>query len=371
MDIRIVLYIVIIGLGLSFIIFKKNSPQARRYYIRIIVILLILESGLRSVMVGPDTYSYFLEFNGVPMESWDMIFQNFYNTYVLGEGKDAGFHFVIKIIQLFSTNFNVFLLVIAVLFYIPLGRILYENTTSILQLMFALTLFVALFQIIALSGIRQQIATGGCLTAYLLLSRDRYVLAILMVSLSATIHISSLLFFLIIGMYILNAKAQFDICKPLHIISLLLIPIAISQARSIILYLASFIANDYYSAYGDKSAAGGAGTYVLFIMLLSLFCLIFISKKALNSSKQLKLMYFTVPFATMLSPLVMFDGAMIRLGQYFTLFFMMLFPLGVELKFRDSQNLIYTIVIVALMILSLNNDFNYTFFWQINTSALY
>lgn len=364
MDIRIILYIVIIGFGFFFIMRNQHGDRTRKLYIWIVMPLLLLESSLRNINVGPDTISYYYEFLSVQDESWRQIWQSFFNTYVLGEGKDAGFHFLIKGFQGFSTDFNAFLFFIGLVFFIPLACILYENTNNMWQLTFAFTLYVALFQIIAMSGIRQQIATGGCFIAYLLLSKRKYKLSFLLVVFSGLFHISSLIFLTIILFYLLCEKFSFRIAKVLHIVSFLLIPAMVVASRSFISFLASFLKNDYYMAYAEHDLLGGAETYFVLMELLSLFCFICISKEAIIREKSLRLMYLTIPMTTILTPLVMLDGSMIRLGQYFTLFMMMLFPKGIELSFRNSRGLLYIISIITLVCLSLRDTFNYSFFWQ-------
>ncbi len=368
MDIRVLLFCVIIGFGLLCIMRNKHDAKTRKVYIRLVIVLLLLESCLRSIWVGTDTISYYREFLDVINESWKAIWQRVFDAYVLGEGKDAGFHFLIKGFQWISTDFNLFLFFIGLLFYIPLGRILYLNTNNMWQLTFAFTLYVALFQIIALSGIRQQIATGGCFIAYLMLLKGNFKMSVMIVLLSGLFHLSSLIFLILILLFFLTEKFNLHFEKGIHVVSFALIPLMLRLAQPFILFLASFSKNDYYASYADRSMEGGAETFFYLMILLSLFCFLFISKKAICQDRSLKLMYLTIPMATILSPLVMLDGSMIRLGQYFTLYMMMLFPIGIELSFKKSRQLLYFIAIIILVVLSLKNSFDYTFFWQIPNS---
>ena len=325
---------------------------------------------MRSVLVGPDTYQYYLEFLRVKTESWNEIWHSFIDAYIYGEGKDAGFHVLIKFFLNFSDSFNLFLLLIAFVFFVPLGKILYDNTTNIWQLMFAFVLYIALFQIIALSGIRQQIATGGCFMAYLCLSKDKPIRASIILLVSATMHVSSLIFFLMVAGYFLFLKQEIHIEKQIHLASLLLIPVMLASANAFMGWLASFLKNDYYECYSEKMMAGGAETFVFMMILLSVLCFICISKDAIVSNKKYNLLYATLPMSSLFCPLIMLDGAMIRLVQYFSIFMLLLFPLSVELKFRSSRNIIYIIAIIILLILSLKNPFHYTFFWEVNSASV-
>lgn len=365
MDTRIVLYIIVLVFGLFLIASNNQGQTARKVYIISICTLLVLESSLRSVLVGPDTYSYYWEFLGVKNEHWREIWHSFIDTYIYGEGKDAGFHVFIKSFLFFSDSFNFFLFVIALIFFIPLGRILYSNTTNIWQLMFAFVFYIALFRIIALSGIRQQIATGGCFMAYLRLSNNKPIRASILILISATFHISATLFFLMIFAYYLFIKQEIHIEKQIHFTSLLLIPIMWVSARGFVGWLASFLKNDYYGAYSENAMAGGAETFVVLMELLSLICFVFINKETIKNNKSYNLLYATLPMTTLFAPLIMLDGAMIRIVQYFSIYMLLLFPLSIELKFKRYNYLLYLIAIIILLVLSLRQPFNYTFFWEI------
>lgn len=365
MDTRVVLYIIVLVFGLFLIVSHTQGQTARKVYIISICTLLLLESSLRSVLVGPDTYSYYIEFLSVKNETWRDIWQSFIDAYIYGEGKDSGFHVLIKLCLYLSDSFNFFLLLIALIFFIPLGRILYNNTTNIWQLMFAFVLYIALFRIIALSGIRQQIATGGCFMAYLSLSKNKPIRAVLILLVSATLHFSSLIFFLMVVVYFLFIKMEFHVEKQIHFVSLLLIPVMLVFAKIFVIWLASFSKNDYYRAYSDGLMAGGADTFVILMELLSLICFGCINKETIKNNKSYNLLYATLPMTTLFAPLIMLDGAMIRIVQYFSIYMLLLFPLSIELKFRKYNYIIYLIAIIVLLVLSLRQPFNYTFFWEI------
>lgn len=370
MDSRIYLYIIVILFGLSLIALSKQDHGSRKIYVILITTLLVLESSLRSVYVGPDTYQYYTEFMSVKTLTWDYIWRCFGYAYIDGSGKDPGFHVLIKFFLNFSDSFNLFLLLIALIFFVPLGKILYENTTSIWQLMFAFVLYIALFHIIALSGIRQQIATGGCFMAYLCLNKNKPISAVIILLVSTTFHVSASIFFLMVGSYFLFLKKEVHVEKQIHFASLLLIPVMLVSAKGFMGWLASFLANDYYAVYSEKTMAGGAETFVLLMELLSLICFICIKKEILLLNKSYNLLYATLPMTTLFAPLIMLDGAMIRLVQYFSLFMMLLFPISIDLKFKSASRSIYVIAIIILLVLSLSNSFHYTFFWELDSAAM-
>ncbi|MDO9154306.1 MAG: EpsG family protein [Paludibacter sp.] len=119
-----------------------------KLYIIIISELLILQSGLRNIAVGADTYAYYEAFERVKSTSWGQIFETFKQYYQLGEGKDPGYLIFQKFIQLLVTDYQVYLILVAVLFFTSLGYFIYKNNLYITDVMFAFVLYSALFAFI-------------------------------------------------------------------------------------------------------------------------------------------------------------------------------------------------------------------------------
>lgn len=86
-----------------------RENRNRKNYIIFICIILILQSALRHVAVGADTYAYYLKFEEIKLTSWQEIWENFRSVYVLGEGKDAGYPLIQKVFQFFSGEYRIFL----------------------------------------------------------------------------------------------------------------------------------------------------------------------------------------------------------------------------------------------------------------------
>lgn len=362
MNIKLLLYSIVIILGVFLSIGTDLKGNNRKWYVIIIIFLLILESALRNIVVGPDTIHYYTSFNSIKYMSWEEALGSFRTAYLEGEGKDPGFVIFMKLVHLLSDDFNVFLFLCALPFFIPLGILLYRFSSNIMQLMFAFTLYVALFHIVALSGVRQQIATGFCFVAFLQLEKDKNWKALLFVLLGATIHISALIFAVVPVLRFFSPK----LLKSLHIASFATIPFVIIYAAQIMLVLASFLANDYYSGYAESESNRDSFTYIFLMEMLSLFCYISIKRSDLIGDKRTKLLYVMLPMLTITAPLISLNGAMIRVGQYFTLYMMLLVPKAIDSFAKNTgRTLFYVVMIAALIVLSLRaGDFAYYFFWQ-------
>lgn len=342
---------VVLILGFYFLGYKKPDIS-RKNYIFIIISLLIIESGLRAPTVGPDTMNYYSWFEDCKYLSWHSVFNN------TSGDRDPGFSVVMKICQLVSNDFNFFLTIGALWFFIPLGIILYRYSSHVLQLVFAFTLYLSLFHIIALSGIRQQFAMGFSFFAYLLFDKDKYILGSLLLIIGLTIHASLLLFTAVPVIHFFVNKKLY---KPLHLLTLLSLPIIIVGARIIIIRLAGLMSDDYYMSYSETDNGGGV-VYVALMELLSLFCFIAIKRDHLEKNLLISYLYINLPLMTFFVPMILVDGGLIRMGQYFTLYMMLLFPYAIDL-FAGKKNrwILYLISILILVVFISRSSIEYEF----------
>ena len=133
MHLKIIILILIL---LYMLILKRQNNlvessgyiKARKKLAVFTAILLIIQSGLRHVGVGSDTYNYFCHFEEDIRLSWSMIFQNFIDVYQLGVGKDAGYAVFEKLFSIMSSDYQVYLVFVAALFFSPVLYLIYIFT---------------------------------------------------------------------------------------------------------------------------------------------------------------------------------------------------------------------------------------------------
>lgn len=360
MDIRIPIIIVIILGSLFF----KNMNNGKRMYITLITIILVLESCLRSMFFGPDdTYVYYLMFNQYPDISKLDILQLFKDDYVNHElyAKDPGFIVLIAAFHLISDSYQFFLLFAALLFFVPLGKILYRYSNGITEVRFAYILHMALFHVIAMCCLRQQIATGISFIIFLSVMDGKYRRAILLFIIGLTIHKSLVLILLPLCLL------QFfrNNIKTIHYFSFVLGACVLVLAHQVVGALASFTNNDYYMNYAESQGSGY--TFLALGELCSLFCLIGLSSKEyIQQSKVNSYLYCMLPCMTVTIPLITVDGAMIRICQYYTLYLMLLLPAAIHKYFNidGRANRVQSIIELILIILTFISPFEYFFFWE-------
>ena len=365
MNIQIYLFAIAILLG---VIYQKlgNTPQNRKQYIFVFLSLLTAESCLRGLSVGSDTKSYLWMFETWRYVEWREVLSNFIIRYFRNElTNDIGYRIYMKLIHIISHNFSFFLFISALFFFIPFGVMLYKYIDEILTLTFVFVLYVALFNMIAMSGVRKEIALGFAIWAFLLYVENKYICAIIVLLIGTTIHQTILLMLLVPILAILPSKCIYII----HIFSFILIPIFIIYSGKILINMANLALNEHYLVYGELEAQGGATTFLTLIELLSLFCLIALKEKLLlNESIFFKRLYVMLPLFTIFAPLITHSGSMIRISQYFHIYIALLLPMGIKNFFDNcNQKIVYISLMTILIVLSLcASTMKYTFIWQDN-----
>jgi transmembrane protein EpsG len=337
-----------------------NSDVNRKKYIKIIAVILILQSGLRNVAVGSDTYAYYTYFEEIKTTSWEAVFQNFITVYQLGEGKDAGYLLFEKITQLFTSEYQVFLLLIATLFFTALGNFIYKNTTRLSDAIMAFIIYSVLFySFFSITGHRQTIATALILFSFEFIKKKRIIPFLLLIFIAFFLHKSSIIY---IPFYFICRIKQ---PKKLFIGVLLLFPIFMVNRNMLAQSFQSLAGYEEYEQFE------GAGTLTFSIMFL-LICIVALFRQKIIFYKNSNSQYYYNAFAIALLflPLTWINPSMMRVVQYFSIFMLLFVPAIIrsfEAFSSDSYKRINTLVIIVLILLFIKANWNappYGFFWN-------
>jgi len=369
MNIYYFFYPVIIILGLFFY-HQKNSRHNRRVFIFIVLGLLTMESCLRGVSIGSDTENYYYMYKNTANISWNEIFNSFLSRYQRNDGtEDVGYTLFVKTTQLVSENFQFFLFITALFFFVPFGKLLDRYSQDMRQLTFTFIFYISLFNAVAMSGVRKEIALGMSIMAFLYYVDHKYLKMFAIIAIGMTIHMSILLFLLIPLLGLFHPR----LLRLAHGGAFFLIPFVIVSSGAIIVFMGEAVDNDKYAEYGRHGTTGGAATFTFLIELLSFFCFWAFRKVDLAKDEVIGKLYITLPLFTFFAPLITNNGSMIRISQYFHIFLLVILPYAVEYSSKKNEgNIIYNAMMVVLMGLSIaTNDSNYLFFWQDQYAGLF
>lgn len=358
MDIRIPIYCLI----LIYYFIQRNNyniVNAKNSLATFACILLCMQSGLRHIVIGPDTAGYYGSFCLTYTKTWDEVLSPLNNS--IDEFRDPGYDIIVKAFTSIFPSWQLFLLALAILYFYGLRKILTKYVEDLEGVLFAITLYMSLFSIIALSGMRQQITMALSMILIPLVEDKNWKIVIPIVLIGSLIHISFLFYLAFIPLQMIKRNNM----KSIILLSIILIPFVLTSAKSIVGFMASQIENEYYMSYAQKNISEVKPyTYVILCSCISIF--LFIGYKYLKTAPQ----FFTsaLILMTVTVPLIVLDGTMIRIGQYFTIYMMLSVPYVIRRKY-NKRLFFFLILILCLMTFSRYDE--YHFCWESIAGRLY
>jgi transmembrane protein EpsG len=297
-------------------------------------------------------------FEVVKEMSWGQIFESFKLYYQLGEGRDPGYDLFQKIIQIFINDYQVYLILVAVIFFAAFGSFIYKNSSRITDAMMAFLIYSVLFYaFFSITGIRQTIATSLALASFELIKKRKLLFFLILVFLASTIHKSVLIFMpFYFAPMIKNVKFFYWIL-------LFTLPIIFAYRESLAFIFTSIGGYDVYTYYE------GAGTPVFTALMLLIAIFSFLRyKEVLLYNQSAQLFYFALLIAVFFTPLTWVNPSAMRVVQYFSIFIVLLVPKAIHTfrsAFKGGGNIMYNMIVVLLIIIFVTRtNANYKFFWQ-------
>lgn len=337
----------------------KDQRSYRRQYITGVSILLILQSGLRNWAVGADTYAYYELFESVKSYSWSDIQDIVSEYYLYGIGKDPGYVVFEKVAQYLLPQYQLFLILIAIIFFSSLGNFIYKNTTRLSDAVLAYVLYSCLFfGFFSITGHRQTIATAAALYGYELIKKRKLVLFLLLILLASTIHKSVLIF---IPFYFIATLKK---TKLYYGGVLLLFPVLMVYKITFSQFLKERGGYEDYGIYEE------AGTYTFTLMLLLVAAVaLWRMKTVIRQNEAARQFYNAFIFALLFTPLTWVNPSAMRVVQYYSIFMLVLLPEVInsfQFESRRLRKMVYWVAITALIALFIKSNIHseYKFFWQ-------
>ncbi len=345
---------IILTLLFGFLLLGVNpTKQKRKLYIALMSVNWILISGLRGMRVGADTLSYRNRFERTLATPWSKLFDNFYAVYVGDEGKDPGYSVFEKSVQIFTDNYQVYLVIVAVIFFTALAFWIYRYSSE--PCMSYLIFSSFLFAFYALTGIRQTVATVFVvLLGTKLIEKRKFLPFLLLVLVGFTIHKSAICF---LPFYFLSRL-------PINKITIagvaVLTPI-VFLFNDEIFGLLGYLVGYEYTELENRGAYGFTFMYIA-VTVVMLFLLRFIRRKC----PHYKIYYNALFLGLLFLPLVFVNPTTMRVVQYYSLFLMLSVPEIVRAAFdKRTGALMYALMLIVLLSATNVYSYEYAFFWQL------
>lgn len=339
----------------AIILNKNNSVKNSKIFCILASCQWILISGLRHMSIGADTDAYRIMFETTKNLSWGDIIENFNSILFSGSnGKDPGYMIFEKLCQYITTNYQVYLIIIALIFTIPLGIIIYRYSKNpCVSFLIYSCLFYSFF---AITGHRQTIVTGlGVLLGYELIKQRKFVKFMLSIIILSTIH-KSVLFF-IPFYFIATKKITFK-----YSIFILISFIAICIFRNKLISFITLLVG--YESYAQQFEGAGTWTFTamfLLVVIVGIWRSPIILKK---DNTDVTIWYNAVFTALLLVPFTFVDPSIMRAVQYFSIFIILLIPEIISSFNIKERPLVYYTSMGVMILMFIKNNPRYMFFWQ-------
>ncbi len=338
---------------LFFNVFKSSgeSNSGKKAFCILTTIQWILISGLRGMSVSMDMLSYKLRFEKTMHSHWWELFNNFELVYINGEGKDPGYAIFEKIVQIFTHDYQVFLIVVAVIFFAAMGIWVYKYSENPLLSMLIFDSFMSSF--FAITGTRQTLATVLVVFIGGYFIRKRKLWQFLLVTLVAyTIHKSALC---VLPFYFI---ANIEITRKYVAVCVGSLPILFIFREQFFDVLGALAGYEYE----DLESRGAYGFTFVYIAVLCVS--IWAMRHFKTISEDYKLYYNALILGAIFLPLVFVNPAAMRVVQYYSIYLMLSIPQLVKCFERKLHGPITFLMIAALLITTNVYNYHYEFFWQ-------
>ncbi len=329
----------------------KPSNAKRKLYIALMSLNWILISGLRGMSVGADTLSYRTRFYRTLSTPWSKLFENFYVVYVNEEGKDPGYSVFEKLVQIFTQNYQVYLLIVAAVFFIGLAFWVYRYSSE--PCMSYLIFSSFLFGFYALTGLRQTIAT--VLVVFIgtkFIEKRKLIPFLLVVSVAFTVHKSAICFlpFYFLSRIPVNKKS---------ILAVLFATPVVFVFKEQFFHVLGYLVGYEYDELENRGAYGFTFMYIA-VTVVMLVLLKYIREKCPHYQMYYNALFFGLLFL----PLVFVNPTAMRVVQYYSLFLMLSVPEVARSFEKKTGILIYMGMLIILFSASNVYGYKYVFFWQ-------
>ena len=341
------MFIFILGLNTN-----MNDKKARKRYLIVSGIILILISGLRSYYIGSgDTSRYALMFD----EDVMMSFQEIWNSVA----KDPFYHVFSKALSfVVGNNFPAVLTIFAFIFIASYSILVKKESPNLL--LSVIVFFTMGFYNFSMHGVRQGLAMAFVMLAFFPLKEKKIVWFLVLVYIASLFHKSAAIFI------VAYPFCKLGFSKKTAVLYLALIAILMAFGDSIVRGFASEVAvyDERFAAYVTTTKSL---TYAGFIQLSLFFVLVVMNlRRFIANDPDASMLITLLILALIFQVFAVFIAEMFRVAMYFSLFLVLLVPRLLQ-TYPPSNRKIVTYILCALLLLyfyMIPYKLEYDFFWN-------
>lgn len=329
-----------------------TDNNARKRYLLISSIILILISGLRSYYIGSgDTSRYAAMFFEYTNMTYKEIFENI--------GKDPIYHiFTVFLSKIFGVNFQYVLICIATIYICSYDKLVYRESPNLL-ISFIVLISMDFFSF-SMHGIRQGLAITFIMLSYFPLKDRKLLKFLLLVGIATCFHKTAIIF------AIAYPFCQMEFNKKTLAMYVVFIVFMLVFGNNIIrnftLDMAEYDERLLYYAYTVKSLSMAG-----FIQLCMFMSLVLINLRNFrNKDNEASILITLLALAIVFQTFAIFIAEMFRVAMYFSIFLVILVPRLLKTYSKDTGRWLSILLCAALLyyFFSVPHKLEYDFYWN-------
>lgn len=336
-----------------------NMQKAKLAFVNIATIDFILLSGLRHITIGADTMQYKVaKWDDILNRPWGELFKNWwlfirhgykYTTPERYNVEEPLYSIFQKFCQIFTHDYQVYLIIVAAVFMIPMAILIYKYSEDVLT---SYILFLCLFwNFFGITGIAQTLATAiTAFGGFGLLKNGKWIRYILLVFLASFFHKSA--FLALILLPIVRKKITKLYC------------ILVLLGFGIFFVFRDFLFEAAISLAGYKQYQGESFRGYNFLLIYTVIVMLMMWKSnQFKDTTEKRLIYNGIFCGLLMIPI---GGIGIRGAQYFSIYLVLILPNIIchIFKYYKENMLVKSVTIVSMSMLFFKDMPNYKFFWQ-------
>ena len=258
-------YFILIALPalFSIVAFKKRLPRSATVATFFGIFLLLL--CFRHETVGTDILGY----KELAKSVTNMDFAK-----IISKNSEPVYFLICKIVSLFTENYQIVLVVCAVISIIPLW-IFYHKEADSAYLAIVLFATVAPFSMF-FSGLRQAMAIALAIPLWYLAKNKKFVWFLIVLFIAYLCHQSAVFMILIYPFY------HIRITLLRTILALPCIAVAFLFNNQIFSILLRLVGGEYAEKYGEESQGTGAYTILILLVIFAIYCFVIPDEKKMD-----------------------------------------------------------------------------------------
>ncbi len=332
----------IVLMGIS----KRNYSKIEMLFCYFAYVGLIALAAFRAPSVGTDTLSYISDYKDIYTYTWLDIIER-YRGYEL-------FYFICKLFSLLGLPIFMWFAFIEIIYVSAIARLIHKDSTDKI---YSIILFITIgLYMFSLAGLKQTMAMGLVLHAFMEMRSKRYVTTVLLFILAFFAHPTAIIF---LPAFLLYHGRNI---RNYNVVVICLILLLVFGSKYMVGSFSNMIRLEHFELYLSVEKTYSIWT-LLFYILMILASLPFIKNYSKNSlyQNELKFEFPCLFIACSLQYLASLSPSLFRLALYYTPFFLIYMPNVLAVRSDVTRKVVKLVLIFAVILFFAYTNRNFVY----------